>query len=64
MQAAKNGDNSTARATPGVVVERPPPGLERGHAAGPRWLIAGTGLIALLLLLAFYVRKAQRRRNS
>ena len=51
-------------ATQRVLVERPPDGLLRGHAEGPRWLLIALGLAALLLLVAFYTRKLRRKNPS
>jgi len=46
-----------------VRIERPPPGLARGREPGPAWLIAVLGGLALLVALAFYVRRVRARRR-
>lgn len=48
---------------PRVVIERPPPGLERGKQSAPAWAVALLGALALLLVLGFYGRKLVRRRT-
>lgn len=59
MQAGK-----AASANPRVLVERPPEGLLRGKAEGPRWIFAVISLAALALLIAFYARKLRRKFRS
>jgi hypothetical protein len=58
----------SATGTPGseprVVVERPPPGLERGLVAWPVWAVATAGslVVALgLVYLLWRLRRALRR---
>lgn len=61
MQAGKVAPTPNALPSARVVVERPPAGLLRGRAAGPRWLFALIGGLALLLMGSFYLRKLRGR---
>jgi hypothetical protein len=61
MQAAKVAPTPIGTPSARVVVERPPAGLLRGRAAGPRWLFALLSGLSLLLVVAFYVRKWRGR---
>ncbi|HET9931906.1 MAG TPA: hypothetical protein VFQ35_14490 [Polyangiaceae bacterium] len=59
MQAGKEATSNQR-----VLVERPPEGLLRGKAEGPRWLFVVITLAALALLVAFYARKLRRKFRS
>jgi len=61
MQAGKLAPTPNAVPPGRLVVERPPAGLLRGRAAGPRWLFALLGGLSLLLVLSFYLRKFRER---
>ncbi|HWA71246.1 MAG TPA: hypothetical protein VG937_02875 [Polyangiaceae bacterium] len=61
MQAAKIAPTTAGTPSARVVVERPPAGLLRGRAAGPRWLFALISAFSLLVVVTFYVRKWRGR---
>lgn len=62
MVAAPPASGPRPAEGPSVIVERPPPGLLRGKAPAPEWVLVALGLIALLVVIAFYVRRFTRRR--
>jgi len=45
------------------VVERPPPGLARGEYAWPAWAIAAVGIAAVVLAVAYFVRRLWIRKS-
>lgn len=61
MQAAKVAPTPSGAPSARVVVERPPAGLLRGRAAGPRWLFALLAGVSLLVVVTFYLRKWRGR---
>jgi len=64
MRAAGAPGATTQPAAPAasVAFDRPPPGLERGKAPAPSWLIVVLGVLALLIVVGFYARKAAVKR--
>ena len=52
----RSGDEAS-----GTVIERPPPGLARGHYPAPAWAVAAVG-VAVLLGASFYLGWRVRRR--
>ncbi len=61
MQAAASSGTAEAGSSPGVVVERPAPGLARGKYAFPAWGIATLGGVVLAVALAYFLVRWRRR---
>jgi hypothetical protein len=46
---------------PTTVIERPPPGLARGHYSVPAWAVATLGVAVLLTGIAYFAWRLVRR---
>jgi len=61
---AQAGDAGASAPAPRIVIERPPPGLARGHYAWPAWgigLAGGTVVVLGLIWIVWRLRPGRTR---